>query len=79
MYHVACVQMGDGMAAWQRTKHEVLALLVDDPIVGDPLARWFEAVSAHYAQGETVESALTALSAAAAFGDAVARWYGKRR
>lgn len=79
MYHVACVQLDDGLAAWQRTKHEVLAVLVDDPIVGDPLARWFEAVSAHYADGETVESALSGLSAAAAFHDAVARWYGERR
>ena len=79
MYHVACVHLGDGLAAWQRTKHEVLAVLADDPILGDPLAGWFDAVGAHYANEETVESALTGLSAAAAFYDAVARWYGKRQ
>ena len=78
MYHVACVQLGDGLAAWQRTKHEVFDVLVDDPVVGVPLARWFEAVTAHYAKGETLESALAGLAAAATFYDAVAQWYGNR-
>ena len=79
MYHVACVHLGDGLAAWQRTKHEVLDVLHDEPIVVEPLARWFEAVTAHYANGETRESALAALSAGAAFHDAVARWIDERR
>ncbi len=79
MYQVACVHLGNGLAAWQRTKHEVLAVLEGDPIVGEPLARWFEAVTAHYANGETLESALTVLSAAAAFYDAVARWNDERQ
>ncbi len=78
MYHVACVYLDDGLAAWQRTKHEVLAILRADPIVGDPLARWFEVVTNHYATGETLESALAALSAAAAFYDAAARWFAQR-
>lgn len=78
MYHVACVHVDDGLAAWQRTKHEVLAVLADDPTVGDPLAHWFEVVTDHYANGETLESALAALSAATAFYDAAARWFAQR-
>lgn len=66
------------VAAWQRTKHEVLAILADDPIVGDPLAHWFEVVTDHYANGETLESALAALSAAGAFYDAAAQWFARR-
>lgn len=79
MYHVACVHLGDGLAAWQRTKHEVLAILADDPVLGRPLARWFAVVTDHYAHGETLESALATLSAAAAFYDAAARWFDQQR
>jgi len=78
MYHVACVHLDDGLAAWQRTKHEVLAILAGDPVVGAPLARWFEVVTHHYAHGETLESALATLSAAVAFQDAAARWFDRR-
>jgi hypothetical protein len=78
MYQVACVDLGDGLAAWQRTKHEVRAILVDDPIVGSPLDRWFEVVTDHYANGESLESALAALSAAAGFYDAAALWFAGR-
>jgi len=78
MYHVACVHLDDGLAAWQRTKHEVLALLADDPVLGEPLAHWFRVVTDHYAHGETLESALATLSAAAAFYDAAAQWFARR-
>ena len=79
MYHVACVHLDDGIAAWQRTKHEVLGILADDPVTGVPLARWFEAVTAHYATGETVGSALAALAAAVTFYEAVPQWYANRQ
>lgn len=78
MYYVACVYLDDGLGAWQRTKHEVLAVLVGDPVLGDPIGHWFEAVTDHYANGETTESALAALSAAAAFYDAAGRWFAGR-
>ena len=79
MYHVACVHLDDGLAAWQQTKHEVLAILADDPVIGAPLAHWFEIVTNHYASGERLESALAVLSAAAAFYDATAQWFAPRR
>lgn len=78
MYHVACVHLDDGLAAWQRTKHEVLGILRDDPIVGDPLTHWFATVTDHYGRGESLESALAGLAAAAAFYDAAATWFGQR-
>lgn len=79
MYHVACVHLDDGLAAWQRTKHEVLAILEDDPIVGHPLAHWFQIVTDHYSNGEPLESALAGLLAAAAFYEAVERWFAGLR
>ncbi len=78
MYHVACVHLDDGLAAWQRTKPQVVALLAEDPIVGGPLVHWFDVITDHYASGEPLESALAALSAGAAFHDAAARWFNHR-
>ncbi len=75
MYHVACVQEGDGMAAWQRTKSEVVPILGDDPIVGPPLRRWVDAVTRHYAGEETVETALDGIRAGVAFLEAAAEWW----
>lgn len=78
MYHVACIHLDDGLTAWQRTKHEVLDLLRDEPIVGEPLAEWFATVTDHYGHGESLETALAGLAAAAAFYDAVATWFDQR-
>jgi hypothetical protein len=78
LYHVACVHLDDGLAAWQRTKHDLLPLLAADPVVGVPLRRWFETVTDHYATGEGVETALATLAAATGFYDAAARWYALR-
>jgi hypothetical protein len=74
MYHVACVMLGDSLAAWQRTKPEVVDLLGADPVVGTSLRRWWGVITAHYAAGEPVDSALEALRAGVAFLEAASVW-----
>lgn len=78
MYHVACIHMGDGLAAWQRTKPEVVRLLGDDPVIGPPLTRWFETVHRHYATGEVVDSALATIQAGVGFIEGALDWARSR-
>jgi hypothetical protein len=74
-FHIATLVEGDGIRAWQRTKHQTVAFLAHDPTVGGPLQQWLDTVSHHYAAGETTATALEALSAGVAFLDAASRWY----
>ncbi len=76
-FHIATLVDGDGIRTWQHTKHQTVAFLTHDPIVGGPLARWLDAVTRHYASGETTATALEALTAGVAFLDAASRWYGE--
>jgi hypothetical protein len=74
MYHVASVALGDGPNAWQHTKPEVVQMLANDPIVGAPLTRWMNAISEHYAVGETVDTGLRAIESGVSFLESVADW-----
>ncbi len=74
MYHVACIYVGDGLVAWQRTKPEVAALLGDDPVIGPPLTRWVEMVHRHYGEGELVDTALATIQAGVDFLESAAQW-----
>jgi hypothetical protein len=78
MFQVAALAMGDGLAAWQRTKLEIVAILGDDPVVGPPLQGWMTAILHHHAVGESVDSALEAIASGVAFLDAAARWHRER-
>jgi len=75
MYQVACLQADDPVQSWQRTKHDVVRHLGTDPVVGEPLRHWWDAVNAHYAAGETVETSLSALMSGVAFLEAATTWY----
>ena len=79
MYQVACLQAGDPVESWQRTKHDVVRHLSTHPVVGTSLKQWWDAVNAHYAAGETVDTALAALAAGVAFIEAAATWYQEDR
>jgi hypothetical protein len=74
MYHVASMALGDAPGAWQRTKQEVIHLLAGDPIVGAPLASWMDAITEHYATGETVDTGLRAVESGVSFLESVAAW-----
>ena len=78
MYQVTTVSLGDGLAAWQLAKPEVVSLLDADPVVGPPLRRWWEVITSHYAAGEPVESALDALTAGVGFLESAATWFRSR-
>lgn len=74
-FHITCLVDGDGIRSWQRTKHQTVAFLASDPVVGEPLQRWLDTITRHYAVSETTSTALDALTAGVAFLDAAARWY----
>jgi hypothetical protein len=78
MYQVAALALNDGLAAWQQTKPEVVAMLGDDPVVGPPVQEWMTAITRHHAVGESVATALAAIGAGVAFLDATALWYRER-
>lgn len=74
--HISSLAENDGIAAWQRTKFENVALLERDPILEGPVRAWHAAITQHYAAGETVDSGLAAISAGSDLLDAAAEWYG---
>jgi hypothetical protein len=74
-FHIATLVEGNGIRAWQRTKHQTVAFLAPDPVVGAPLQGWLDTVTRHYAVGETTATALEALSVGVAFLEAASRWY----
>jgi predicted nucleotidyltransferase len=77
--HISCLAEHDGIAAWQRTKFENVALLERDPIMAGPVRAWHAAITQHYAAGETVDSGLAAISAGSDLLDAAAEWYALHR
>lgn len=78
MYQVASLQLGDGLAAWQRTKPEIVEVLSSDSIIGKPLRQWMDTITRYHADGEPAPSALTALASGVAFMDAASNWYRAR-
>lgn len=74
MYHVACVYEAEGLKTWQRTKRETVSALESERVIGPPLGRWMEAITHHYSTGESVHSAIEAITSGVAFLDAVADW-----
>ena len=77
--HICGLAEHDGIAAWQRTKFENVALLERDPIMEGPVRAWHAAITQHYAAGETVDSGLAAISAGSDLLDAAAEWYAVYR
>jgi hypothetical protein len=78
IYQVACLNKGDGMEVWRLTKQEVVGRLQSEPLVGLAATAWFETVTAHYATGEALPTALQAIRAGMAMLDAAKVWTGQR-
>lgn len=78
IYQVACLAQGSGMEVWTQTKHEVVSRLRIEPIIGPAATAWFESVTAHYAKGEAIGTALQTIRDGVAVLDAAKAWVQQR-